>query len=146
MGSEVKVAVPKQHGSNQIFRGSAPVFLTAPQEITLRKYGKVVKETEQMQKRIRYFADQRREVLKVCPRCGARLYLEGKTSLDNPASSSVQAADSAADGLSGPPPPKRPRLTDDAVRQLKDAKDLLDLGILLQVEFEELKAKVLAAV
>jgi hypothetical protein len=38
------------------------------------------------------------------------------------------------------------RLTDDTVKQLKDAKDLLDLGVLTQAEFQELKAKVLSAV
>ena len=44
------------------------------------------------------------------------------------------------------PPPKRVRLTDDTVKQLKDAKDLLELGVLTQAELQELKAKVLFAV
>ena len=154
-GFEVKVAVPKQNGSNQVFKGTAPVFLTAAQEVTLRKYGKeVAKETEQMRKRIMYFTlfyqvpeDQRQEVVKVCPHCTARLYLEGRPLLDNPPNSSVQASGPAALGLSGSAPhPKRVRLTDDTVRQLKDAKDLLDVGCLTQAEFEELKAKVLFSV
>jgi predicted nucleic acid-binding Zn ribbon protein len=57
---------------------------TSPKKVTLRKYGKeVAKETEQMRKRIMYFTlfyqvpvDQRQEVVKVCPHCTARLYLE----------------------------------------------------------------------
>jgi hypothetical protein len=159
-GSEVKVAVPKQSGSNQMFKGTAPVFLTASQEIVLKKYGKeVTRETDQMRKRIRYFKlsyqvpeDQRQEVVKVCSHCSARLYLEGKALLDHPTSSSGQASDPASLGPSSSalftsaPPPKRVRLTDDTVKQLKDAKDLLDLGVLTQAEFQELKAKVLSAV
>ena len=57
---------------------------TSPKKVTLRKYGKeVAKETEQMRKRIMYFTlfyqvpvYQRQEVVKVCPHCTARLYLE----------------------------------------------------------------------
>ena len=159
-GSEVKVAVPKQNGTNQKFKGTAPVFLTACEEIVLKKYGKeVTKETEQMRKRILYFKlfhqipeDQRQEVLRVCPHCTATLYLEGKALLDNPTSSAGQSSDAASSAPSSSalftsaPPPKRVRLTDSTVKQLKDAKDLLDLGVLTQPEFEELKAKVLSAV
>ena len=52
----MKVAVPKNKGENKWFCSDAPVFLTAPQEVKLRKYGKeVVAETDQMRKRISYF-------------------------------------------------------------------------------------------
>ena len=84
-GSSVKVAVPKQRGGNQLFKGNAPVFLTAAQEVTLKRYGKeVVAETKQMRKRIKYMhltyqipEEQRQEVVNVCAPCSARLYLEG---------------------------------------------------------------------
>jgi len=44
------------------------------------------------------------------------------------------------------PPPKRARLTEDAVRQLKDAKELLKLGVLGQCESDDLKAKLVSGV
>ena len=91
------------------------------------------------------------EVLRVCPHYTATLYFEGKALLDNPTSSSRQSADAASSAPSSSAlftsahPPKRVRLTDDTVKQLKDAKDLLDLGVLTQPELEELKVKVLSA-
>ena len=157
-GSEVKVAVPKQKGGNQTFKGSAPVFLTAPQEVVLKKYNKeVVAETKQMRKRIKYLhlnyeipEDQRQEIVNVCGHCSARLYLEGKSLLDSPAASQLPAA-SASASSSRPSPAtepatKRARLTQETVEQLKEAKGLLDLGVLTQAEFELLKSKLLAAV
>ena len=91
-GSSVKVAVPKTRGGNQVFKGSAPVFLTAPEEVTLKKQGREVRsETLQMQKRICYFnlsweipAERRQEIVQMCFQCAARLYLEGRHLLDTP--------------------------------------------------------------
>ena len=54
-GSNVKVAVPKQRGGNQVFKGGAPVFAAAFHEVVLRKYNKEVEaETRQMRKRFKY--------------------------------------------------------------------------------------------
>ena len=44
------------------------------------------------------------------------------------------------------PPPKRARLTEDTVRQFKDAKELLKLGVLGQCESDDLKAKLVSGV
>ena len=141
-----------------MFKGSAPVFLTAPQEVVLKKYNKeVVAETKQMRKRIKYLhlnfeipEDQRQEIVNVCRHCSARLYLEGKSLLESPAASQLQAA-SASASSSRPSPAtepatKRARLTQETVEQLKEAKGLLDLGVFTQAEFELLKSKLLAAV
>ena len=46
-GSKVKVAIPKNKGGgNQLFKGTAPVFLTCAQEVVLKKYGKEVEKEQ----------------------------------------------------------------------------------------------------
>jgi hypothetical protein len=151
-GAAVKVAMPKNRGCNQLFKGTAPVFLTAPAEVVLKRYGKeVVAETEQMRKRIKYITltyqipeEQRKEVLEVCPFCTARLYLEGKELLDNP--TAQQLADnlpSAQRGTSDELPAKRQRTAADCVQELLGLKTLLEAGVLSLAELEDLKAKLL---
>ena len=108
-GSPVKVAVPKQRGGNTVFEGDAPVFLTAPSEVMLKRYNKEGQaETAQMRKRIKYLSltveipeEQRQEVKRVCPHCSARLYLEGKAFLGGPAGS---ASAGGAPSPAGSPP------------------------------------------
>ena len=152
-GSEVKVGRAKNRGGNTVFKGSAPVFMTAPKEVTLTRKGQeVVAETRQMQKRIRYFSlarqipeHLRQEVLRVCPHCTAKLYLEGK--------SLAKAALAAPLGLgpsplpassSSEPRPKRQRTAKDCLKELREAKELLDEGVLTKAEFDKLKADLLA--
>ena len=147
-GSKVKVAIPKNKGGgNQMFKGTAPVFLTCAQEVVLKKDGKEVeKETTQMQKRIKYLhlphaipEDKRKEVLRVCGQCSAKLFLEGKTrpATLTPAASPGYCAQRAQ------PEAKRQRTAVSCLRELQDLKDLLDCGVLSQEEFARLKTKLL---
>ena len=148
-GSAVKVAIPKNKGGgNQIFKGTAPVFLTCAEEITLKRYGRpVAKETVQMGKRIKYLPmahpipeEKRQEVLRVCGHCAAKLYLEGQhvpgslTPLRGPGYRSDVAERE----------PKRQRSVMSCVRELQELKQLLDSGLLAPHEFVQLKTKLLA--
>ena len=99
-GGSIPVARPKNRGGNVIFDGTAPVLMTAPQEVTLVRYGKEVEaETAQMRRRITYFhlthaipADEREEVTRHCGKCTARLFLEGR-SVSEPAPADAPAQD-----------------------------------------------------
>ena len=143
-GGSVTVARPKNRGGNKVFKDDAPVLMTAPQEVSLKRSGKVdVKETEQMQKRICYFyfnheipEDERVEVLKHCGHCTSRLVLEGR----------AEVAEQAPAGphLEAEPVAKRPRSVRECVQELKELKELLDAGVLSSNEFESLKAKLLS--
>ena len=162
-GSPVKVAVPKQRGGNTVFEGDAPVFLTSPNEITLRKYNReVANETAQMRKRIKYLwlpqeipEEMRQEVKRVCPHCSARVYLEGKAFLDGPAGNGPAGgapapapgpgAAAASAAQNEEPAAKRARLAADCVAKLAQARALLDVGALEQAEFDRLKADLLGA-
>ena len=146
-GSKVKVAVPKTGGGNQVFQGDAPVFLTAPGEVTSKKLGKeALSETLQMRKRIRYLTlqwqipeDRRQEVVQVCSRCSARLCLEGKPFLDQPAGShaatSALVASQVEAGTSAGPPAKKPRTAAEVVKELTDLSVLLGEGLVSREEF-----------
>ena len=154
-GQHVRVAKPKNRGGNVVFTGTAPVFMTAPKEVTLvRRGAEVVEETKQMRKRIKYFClrhpipeEHRQEVLRYCGHCAARVYLEGKALLDNPQNLPSPTA---------PPPPavgslanseeplrKKPRTAGECVQELKDLKALLDSGALTSDEFADLKGRLL---
>jgi hypothetical protein len=149
-GEHVQVGCPKNRGGNQLFTGSAPVFLTAPQEVTLVRYGKqVAYETEQMRKRIVYFTlchtipeESRKEVLRVCPHCSARVYLEGKALLDCPIASHSPSLDTVLGGEGRPA--KRQRSRSECFKDLRELKSLLDDGVVTQNEFEKLKANLIA--
>ena len=123
-GGSVKVARPKNRGGNVKWSGSAPVFMTAPREVTLvRRGAEVMEETRQMRKRICYMEmhycipdEQRQEVLQPCGHCSARLYLEGLPDLgaspaQPPAIAPSSGDRSSASSSSGPvgspaqPPP-----------------------------------------
>ena len=143
-GNAVKVARPKTRGSNEVFKGTAPVFFTAPREVTLFRRGfEVEAETSQMRKRIKYFVlqhpipeEKREEVTRVCPHCTARLYLEGKTTLDAaPAHPTLEAQQAEPNAGFAQPPAKRPRTAAECVNELKDLKGLLDSGALTPEEF-----------
>ena len=148
-GASVLVGCPKNKGGNQIFEGAAPVFLTAPQEVTLMRYGKeVTYETEQMRKRVTYLIlkksipeEQRQEVLRVCPHCSARVYLEGKALLDISVAPAILLGPTVSDAL---PPAKRQRTVTQCIHELKELKTLLDAGAVSQSEFEKLKSELLA--
>ncbi len=153
-GGDIKVGRPKNRGGNTTFKGTAPVFMTAPQEVTLTRRGhEVPGETVQMRKRIRYLVlkfpipeDMRQEVLRVCPHCSAKVYLEGRCVLDQGVAPPAAPARLAPQ----PPPqnnepsPKRPRTAKDCLQELKGLKELLDNGALSQQEFADLKARLLA--
>ena len=151
-GTSVKVGCPKNKGGNQVFKGTAPVLLTAPDEVKLKRHGQeVVAETKQMQKRIKYFRltwqipeDEREEVLRVCAHCTARLYLEGRPLLDNPASSAGAPPSARPPVNSDEPPAKRPCTASECVRELQELKALLDGGLLSQQEFADLKGRLLS--
>ena len=157
-GGEVVVARPKNRGGNTKFTDTAPVFLTAPQEVTLTRGGQEVKaETTQMRKRIRYLhltvtipEHLRQEVLRVCPHCTAKLYLEGRATLDRPAAQAplqnLAAEPPPALLLGAPssePAPKRRRTAAECLKELKELKELVDAGVLKDDEFENLKQRLL---
>ena len=80
-GGSIPVARPKNRGGNQIFHSDAPVFITAPQEISLWRYGEqVYNETAQMKTRVKYLhlhhkiPDEDRREVAPCGHCAARLY------------------------------------------------------------------------
>lgn len=151
-GASVKVGCPKNKGGNQVFKGTAPVLLTAPEEVKLKRHGQeVLSETKQMQKRIKYFRltwqipeGEREEVLRVCAHCTARLYLEGRPLLDNPASSSSAPLSVGPPNNRDEPSAKRPRTASECVRELQELKTLLDGGLLSQQEFSDLKGRLLS--
>jgi hypothetical protein len=154
-GGDVKVGRPKNRGGNAVFKGTAPVFMTAPGEVKLMRRGQEVQaETSQMRKRIRYLhlrfpipEEMRQEVLRVCPHCTAKLYLEGKTVLDQGAGALPPppgAAPAQPAAASEEPRAKRPRTAQDCLQELKDLKELLDSGLLTPEEFANLKSRLLA--
>ena len=128
--------------------------MTAPKEVTLTRKGQeVVAETRQMQKRIRYFTlthqipeHLRQEVLRVCPHCTAKLYLEGKSpaEADLAAPRALRPSPLPASSSSSEPTPKRQRTAKDCLKELREAKELLDEGVLTKAEFDKLKADLLA--
>lgn len=160
-GGEVAVGRPKNRGGDVMWEGTAPVLMTAPDKVRLYRDKREDKyETEQMDRRIRYFfctytvpPEERQEVLKHCAHCTARLYLEGRQTLDRPAAEPAAppaAGARAAPGGEGPQPessqpaPKRPRTAQECVGELVSLKGLLDSGALTQEEFQDLKQKLLA--
>ena len=151
-GASVTVGCPKNKGGNQVFKGTAPVLLTAPEEVKLKRYGREdVSETKQMQKRIKYFRltwqipeGEREEVLRVCAHCTARLYLEGKPLLDSPAGSAGAQPQTRLPANADEPAPKRPRTASECVRELQELKALLDSGLLSKQEFADLKGRLLS--
>ena len=154
------MACPKNRGGNKDFSSDAPVFMTAPQEVSLMR-GKRVdqEETEQMNARIKYrklthkFQGQQRKELLPCAHCGARLYLEGRTGAVQPppedlqqaAQPQPQAASSSAlpAAPQTPPASSKPTTGQGMVQALKDLKELKDAGVLDTPELQRLKAKVL---
>ena len=155
-GGELTVARPKTRGSNAQFKGTAPVFLTAPQAITLTKHGHEVEvETRQMHKRIRYLElihevkdeDRQETSAVVCGHCSARVYLEGKNFLDaannyKPPQRQPSQLRDPPSGLQGPAP-KRQRTAQECVAELVDLKLLLDSHVLTPAEFKDLKERLL---
>ena len=98
-----------------------------------------------MRKRIKYFTlvheipdDHRQEVLRVCPFCSARLYLEGKA--NHAVHEPVQPTplEHSAEPLG-----KRRRTVAECVQELKDWKAFLDSGALDAEELPELKARLI---
>ena len=169
-GQQIKVGVPKTRGGNQKFKGTAPVFLTAPQKITLVRRNAIDSyETEQMNKRVKYIElhwqipeEQVKEVTKVCGHCSARLYLEGKNAAPNipaaalpssvPSASAVAALPRVPPAGSSPPAPaahaqgppaKKARTANDVVQRLTELKALLDNGSISPWDFFSLKTRLL---
>ena len=107
----------------------------------------VEKETGQMRKRIRYLTmsvdipdEQREEVLHHCGHCTARLYLEGRATLDAPRPPPPPLPPPLADDQ---PQAKRQRTAQECLQELKDLKQLLDVGALDLEEFTGLKTRLL---
>jgi hypothetical protein len=82
-GAPIELARPKDRGGNVMFNSDAPVFLTAPQEVSLWRGRQIDHgETAQMNARIKYLKLSHiyqdgvdRKECKECGHCGARLYL-----------------------------------------------------------------------
>ena len=156
-GGTITVARPKNRGGNEEYKGTAPVFMTAPQVITLQRYGReVISETQQMNKRICYFhmtyqvpEVERKEVLRHCGHCTAKFYLEdgvgesaaaaGSLPVAAPSSSSSATPASASVAAAA----KRPRTAMECVAELRDLKQMLDQGLLTFEEFSGLKTRLL---
>ena len=126
------------------------MFLTASQEITLKKYGKeLLGETKQMRKRVKYLElfheipeEQRKAVKDACAHCSARVYLDGRDVVE--AVGAAQASSFSSGSAAEPRAPKRPRTTADCLKELMDLKALTDAGLLSAEEAQALKAKLLA--
>ena len=151
-GDKLSVSRPKNKGSNQDFTSDAPVFMTAPQPVSLWRGKRLDEyETEQMNSRIKYrklthtFEKKDRKEVKPCGHCGARLYLEGRSeaSLVVVPSAQTSTASSSAD-VAVPATPPRPTTGLGKVQALKDLKDLKDTGLLDTPELQRLKAQVLS--
>ncbi len=156
-GEPVTIAVPKNRGGDKEFTSDAPVFFTAPQEISLWRKGTKQRddyETNQMAARIKYLRlshvyseDDRREC-NPCACCGARIYLEGLggASYATVAPSGVWPARvrPAPQSVSSTPP-KRRRTATEIVQELKDAKALKDQGVISSPELKDLKERLLRA-
>jgi hypothetical protein len=158
-GGKLPVAVPKQKGSNQDFTSDAPVFMTAPQEVSLYRGKKRDDyETDQMASRVKYcklthkFEEKDRVEAKECAKCGAKVYLEGRAAptqaLTASASQGPEPTAATASCNVGAPqtPESQPSTGWRAVQALKDLKELKEAGVLDSPELQRLKAKVLSGV
>ena len=151
-GGHVKVGRPKNRGGNKLFKGTAPVFFTAPEEVKLYSKGvEVYAETAQVRKRICYFTlkeqipeDKREEVLRHCGHCAARLYLEGKAPAPHDAARPTAAAALLPSPSAASSPKKRRLNPQEVVKELTDLKALLDAGLLTRSELDDLKNRLLA--
>ena len=160
-GDSIPVARPKNRGGDTDFKSDAPVFLTAPQEVSLyRGKKRDENETKQMRTRIKYmtlrhtFEEPFRVEAGPCGPCGAKVYLEGcgggghanamlaSGAADLPVPSPSLSAEAAA----SLPPPKRQRTGADIVHELKQLAELQAAGCIDADEFNRLKAKILADV
>jgi hypothetical protein len=159
-GGKLPVACPKNRGGNKDFTSNAPVFMTAPQEVSLwRGKKRDDYETEQMNSRIKYrrlthaFEKKDRVEAEPCAHCGARFYLEGRSA---PAPATAPATTPSASPASGQPaasssgdlaapqtPQPQPTTGQGMVQGLMGLKVLKDEGLLDTPEFQRLKAKVL---
>ena len=150
-GAAVTVSRPKNKGGNVSFKDKVPVFLTAPREVALYRYGReVAHETKQMQKRIRYLElsyevpdEERKEVLHVCGHCSARVYLEGRSLLDHNSAGEPAQEPQQPQEEEEQRPPKRQRTARDCLAELQSLKALFDNGALTQQEFADLKTRLL---
>ena len=150
--SKIPVARPKNRGGNTQFDSSAPVLMTAPQRVTLRRYGQVDEnESKQMDRRILYLPfncqlreEERQEVTRHCGFCAAKLYLEGKGQ-QQAAAAAPDDGDAPQEGPAGAPQqaPKRRRTVQECIHELRDLKVLLDSGALDEAEFTALKSRLL---
>ena len=144
-GGSVKVAKPKNRGGNVAWDSTAPVFMTAPQEVALWR-GKTIDrgETKQMQNRIKYiyarheFQEVDRVECLPCGLCGAQIYLEGHTTAGGQQVGVCPV-------LAPPPtaPAKKNLSATGMVTELTALQRLKDAGALSTSEFQDLKAKIL---
>ena len=171
-GDSIPVARPKNRGGDTDFKSDAPVFLTAPQEVSLyRGKKRDENETGQMRTRIKCvtlrhtFGEQFRVEAGPCGPCGAKVYLEGcggavpgaASSSDGGGHANAMLASGAAhlpvlspslsaEAAASLPPPKRQRTGADIVHELKQLAELQAAGCIDADEFNRLKAKILADV
>ena len=145
------------------FDSSAPVFITAPQEISLY-HGKKrdAYESGQMDRRVKYMRlsymipEQNLKETNPCAHCGARLYLEGSEGF---ASMATQVETSSASSSSGAKrsasqaevnsgfeehPSSKASVSDSVLGRLHEVHALKQSGILDTPESKRLKDQILA--
>ena len=154
-GEDLTIACPKNRGGNQPFDSDAPVFLTAPQEISLyRGKQRDEYETKQMRTRVKYCnitAEIKKEDLKEvdpCAHCAARVYLEGLVTTGQAASSSsgvkrpAEQMGNSSSSQAGPA--TRPKTGMEMVVALKELQELKAGGIIDSPQAKSLKEKILS--
>ena len=102
-----------------------------------------------MRRRIRYLElthdikpDARKEVLRHCGHCTAKLFLEVRASVENAVVPEPSLSPSPCTPCE-PPPSKRARSAQECVQELQNLKQLLDEGLLTADEFANLKGRLL---
>ena len=155
-GEALTVSIPKNRGGNQDFTSDAPVFITAPQEISLYRGKKRDDyETSQIAARVKYeylshpVPESERKETAACAHCGARCYLEGgkaafsfqPAALEADPRSSRQTSQASTDLPQSPV--KKARCGTEVLEALKEVQGLKTSGLLDTPEAKALKNKIL---
>ena len=162
-GECLPVACPKNRGGNRTFESSAPVFITAPQEISYyRGRKRDAYETSQMEHRVKYIhlfhliLEASRRECESCAHCGARLYLEGSSGtsaadmqLETQSAGGVSAvkrnlSQTGASSSTDEHVSSKPRLSESVLGRLQEVHTLMQAGILDQTESKRLKDQIMA--
>ena len=140
------VARPKNRGGNVLFKSDAPVLMTAPQEVSLRRGGQVdAYETDQAASRIKYihlkhpFVKAARRECDPCGHCGARCFLEGLSSSGSSPAQSLPAGGLAGQAAPGDPPVGGATRAAAVVSELHALRGLKESGLVDSPDFKRLR-------